>query len=104
MENALIDACIVPEASKAAFLEGARKIQTFIRTLPGFVEGFVYEKADGDSRYNVLTVAVWGTDEAYENARTAVAAELKRQGLNPQQTLQNLNIERTRSTYHRTPY
>ena len=57
MERVLIDTFIVPEESKAEFLEGARKSQSFIRTLPGFVEGFLYEKKDGENRYNFLTTA-----------------------------------------------
>jgi antibiotic biosynthesis monooxygenase (ABM) superfamily enzyme len=47
METILIDEFVVPEESKAEFLEGARKIQSFIRTLPGFVEGFLCEKRMG---------------------------------------------------------
>lgn len=46
MEIVLIDTFVVPQESRAAFLEGARKVQSFIRTLPGFVEGFLYEKKD----------------------------------------------------------
>ena len=44
METILIDEFIVPEESRAAFLEAARKTQSLIKTLPGFVEGFLYEK------------------------------------------------------------
>jgi hypothetical protein len=44
MERVLIDTFIVPEECNAAFLEGARKVQSFLRTLPGFVEGFLYDK------------------------------------------------------------
>jgi len=78
MERVLIDTFIVPEESKAEFLEGAHKSQSFIRTLPGFVEGFLYEKKDGENRYNFLTTAVWENEEAFENAKKAVAIELLR--------------------------
>ena len=40
MEKVLVDAFIVPEESREAFLEGARRVQRFLKTLPGFVEGF----------------------------------------------------------------
>ena len=69
MERVLLDTFIVPEESKAEFLEGAHKSQSFIRTLPGFVEGFLYEKKDGENRYNFLTTAVWENEEAFENAK-----------------------------------
>ena len=52
MEKVFIDELLVPEQSEVEFLEGARKSQSFIRTLPGFVQGFLYEKKDGESRHN----------------------------------------------------
>jgi heme-degrading monooxygenase HmoA len=104
METVLIDTFIVPEESKTAFLDGARKVQSFIRTLPGFVEGFLYEKKDGESRHNFLTTAVWESEEAFENAKGAVAIEFQEQGFNPQETRQRLKIESVRSTYERSPY
>ena len=104
MEKVLIDTFVVPEKSKAAFREAARKAQSFIRTLPGFVEGFLYEKKDGESHYDFVTTAVWKDDEAFENAQKAVAAEFQRQGFNPQQTAKTLGVERVRSTYERSPY
>src|SRR5258708_1102399 len=93
METILIDEFIVPEKSKAEFLEGARKVQSFIRTLPGFVEGFLYEKKDGESRQNFLKTAVWENEEFFENAKKAVAIEHQKQGFNPQETRQRLMIE-----------
>ena len=104
MEKVLIDELIVPEESKAAFLEGARKVQSFIRTLPGFVEGFIYEKKDGESPHNFLTTAVWESEEALENAKTAVAVEFKKRGYDPQETAKRLKVVRLRSTYERSPY
>jgi len=104
MEIILIDEFIVPEESKAEFLEGTRKIQSFIRTLPGFLEGFLHEKQDGESRHTFLTTAVWENEEAIENAKRAVAIEHQKQGFNPQETRQRLKIESVRSTYARSPY
>jgi heme-degrading monooxygenase HmoA len=104
MEIILIDEFTVPEESKAEFLEAARRVQSFMKTLPGFIEGVLYEKKDGDSRHNFLTTAVWGNEEALENAKRAVAIEHQKQGFNPQETRQRLNIESVRSTYARSPY
>ncbi len=104
MRKVLIDIFIVPEQSKAAFLEGARQAQSFIRTLPGFVEGFLYEKTDGESRHNFLTTAVWESEEALEKAKSAVTIEFKKRGFNPQETTKRLKIESVRSTYERSPY
>ena len=71
MEVLLIDKFIVPEESKAKFLEEVHKSAAFLRTLPGFVEGYVYEKTDGDSRNNVVTSAVWKDEEAFQNAKNS---------------------------------
>ena len=104
MEVILIDEFIVPEESKAEFLEGTHKIQSFIRTLPGFVEGFLYEKKDGENRHSFLTTAVWENEAAFESAKRAVANEHQRRGFNPQETRQRLKLESVRSTYKRSPY
>ena len=104
MEVILIDEFVVPEESKVEFLERTRKIQSFVRTLPGFVEGFLYGKKDGESRHNFLTTAVWENEEAFENAKRAVAIEHQKQGFDPQETRQRLKIESVRSTYARSPY
>ena len=104
MEKVLIDTFIVPEESRDKFLELAAKAQRFIRTLPGFVEGFIYERKDGESRYNFLTTAVWESEEAFENAKKTVASEYQKQGVNPQEAASQLGVERVRSTYERSPY
>ena len=104
MEKVVIDTFVVPEESKSAFLEAARRVQKFIRTLPGFVEGFLYEKRDGESQHNYMTTAVWKNEEAFENAKVAVAAEFQKQGINPQESRKTLKIENVRSTYERSPY
>ena len=104
MEKVLIDAFAVPEESKVSFLELALRSQSFVRTLPGFVEGFVHEKKDGESRYNFVTTAVWKDEEAFENAKKSVAIEFKKQDFNPLESIKQLRIERVRSTYERSPY
>lgn len=104
METVLIDTFMVPAEVKAVFLEQARQANQFIRTLPGFVEGFVYEQTGSDSPYAVVTVAVWRDQDAFEQAKQAVAAENQRLGINRQATLAALNIQMTRSTYARSPY
>lgn len=104
MEIVVIDIFVVPEESRAAFLEQTRKAQSLIRTLPGFVEGFLYEQHGGESRYNFLTTAVWENEAAFENAKRTVALEYQKQGFNPQETIRKLKAEIMRSTYARFPY
>ncbi len=104
MEKVLIDTFIVPEDSRATFLEQARHIQTFIRTLPGFVDGYLYERKAGESRYNFMTTVVWQSEEAFENAKQAVASENQQRGYNPDEAARRLGIERVRAVYERSAY
>ncbi|MEP6984261.1 MAG: antibiotic biosynthesis monooxygenase [Chloroflexota bacterium] len=104
MEIVLIDTFIVPEESRAEFRQAATGAQSFIRTLPGYVEGYIYEQMNGDSSSNFLTTAVWKTEDDFENAKKAVLAEYQRTGYDPQVTRRKLGIEQTRSTYTRAAY
>jgi heme-degrading monooxygenase HmoA len=104
MQKILVDQFVVPEESKARFLEAAQKVQRFLKSLPGFVEEFLYEKKEGEGRHNYITTAVWENQEAFENAAKTVATEFKRQGYDPEQTRRELRMERERSVYERSPY
>ena len=104
LEIVLIDKFIVPEESKARFLEEVHKSAALLRTFPGFVEGFVYEKTDGESRQNVVTTAVWKSEEAFQSARKTAAEEFKKIGFNPQEIMKSLGVEIERAVYSRSPY
>jgi|SRR5882672_4409728 len=58
-ETVLIDKFIVPEEARAKFLEEVHRSAALLRTLPGFVEGYVYERTDGESRDNIMMSAAW---------------------------------------------
>lgn len=104
MEVVLIDKFIVPEESGTQFLAEVRKSEAFLRTLPGFVEGFVYEKTDGDGRQNIVTTAVWKDEDVFQNAKKAAAEGFKKIGFNPPEIMKNLKVEIERGIYRRSPY
>jgi heme-degrading monooxygenase HmoA len=104
MEKILIDKFIVPETSKASFLESAHKVQRFLKTLPGFVEGFLYEKKEGEGQYNYMTTAVWESEGAFNDAKKAVAMEFSKEDNDPQKVMNELKIERERAVYERSHY
>ena len=104
MEVVLIDKFIVPEESKASFRAEVRKSAAFLRTLPGFVEGFVYENTDLTSPQNVVTTAVWKDEEAFQNAKKSAAEGFRKMGFNPLQIMKNLKVEIERGVYRRLPY
>jgi heme-degrading monooxygenase HmoA len=104
MQVVLIDTFVVPEASRAALVEAARESATFLRTLPGFVEGYIFEKTDGDSPHTIVTTAVWQDQASFENAKKSAAAEFQRVGFNPQEIMSNLNVTMQRAVYRRLAY
>ena len=104
MQKVLIDVFVVPEESKSMFLDRSRQVQAFLRTLPGFIEGFLHEKVEGDGRFNVVTTAVWETEAAYENAKKVASEEFQKTGFNPQETMKGLKVEVERAVFRRSPY
>jgi heme-degrading monooxygenase HmoA len=104
METVLIDKFRVPEEAKAKFLEQVHRSAALLRTLPGFVEGYVYERTDGESRHNIMTSAVWKDEEAFQNARKNTAEAFKKIGFKPAEIMQNLNVEIERAVYRRSSY
>ena len=101
MEVVLIDTFIVPEESKSEFREAAAAAQNFVGSLPGYVEGYIYEQTDGESNHNFLTSAVWKNEEAFEDAKKAVLIEYQKRNFDPEANRKRLGIEHTRSTYTR---
>jgi heme-degrading monooxygenase HmoA len=104
VEVVLIDKFSVAEESKTAFLAEVRKCSAFLRTLPGFVEGFVYESTDGGSRHNIVTTAAWKDEDAFQNAKKKAAEEFQRIGFNPPEIMRRLKVEIERGVYRRSPY
>jgi heme-degrading monooxygenase HmoA len=104
VEIVLIDTFVVPEGSKVRFLDEVRRSAALLKTLPGFVEGFVYEKTDGASSSNIVTTAVWKDEEAFRNARASAAEGFRRIGFNPAEIMRDLKIEMERAVYRRSPY
>jgi heme-degrading monooxygenase HmoA len=104
MEKILIDKFSVPTESIEEFLKEVRKSASVLRTIPGFVEGFIYESADGVSGHNVVTMAVWKSEEAFENAKKTAMLEFQKIGFNPQEIMSRLRVEMERGIYKRSPY
>lgn len=104
MEIVLIDSFVVPDASRPALLETSRAIQNVLKTMPGFVEGFVYEKRAGDGGHNVVTTTVWKDEDAFENAKRAVPARLQGLGINPAEKMKALGVQIERGVFTRSAY
>jgi heme-degrading monooxygenase HmoA len=104
LEVVLIDSFFVPEVSKEAFVQRVTNSAQTLKTLPGFIEGFVYVKTSGESDVNIVTTAVWKDEAAFENAKKAVLAEFRKQGTDPAAIMKTLGVRASRSIYSRSPY
>jgi len=106
MENqiVLIDMFSVPEAALPEFLEAAGKLPPLLRTLPGYIEGWIFQSREPDDRINVVTTAVWENAAAFDNARARAQAEYKRLNFDPHEVIARLNVTMSRGTYRRAPY
>jgi heme-degrading monooxygenase HmoA len=104
MQIVLIDGFVVPEESREEFLSRVQFSADYIRTLPGFVEGYVHRRAAGESRFDIVTTAVWESDEAMQNAKQAVAAFYQKVGFNPPDIMKRLGVRIERAEYRRKSY
>jgi heme-degrading monooxygenase HmoA len=104
MEKILIDLFKVSTEARNEFVETSNRAQSIVKALPGFVEGYLFEESSGESSYRFITIAVWESEAAYEQARAAVPIEYQKHGFNPQEILKRLDIDVTRAVYDRTPY
>jgi hypothetical protein len=75
-----------------------------VKTRPGFVEGYVFKRANGDGRVNVITTAVWASQAAMDAAKKSIAEEFAKIGFNPPEIMKRLGVQIERGIYQRAPY
>lgn len=102
MEVVLIDRFVVPAAARKEFLERTKFNRDFIKSQPGFVGDSVYED-DEPTESRIVTVAVWASEEAINNARAAVAKYYQEQGFDVSVFVKKLNIQMERGIYKKRP-
>lgn len=104
METILIDQFTMPPAAAREFLKHVHFSADIVKTRPGFVEGYVYQRALEDGQVNVITTAVWASESAMQEARKSIAAEFASIGFDPPGIMERLSVRMQRATYHRSPY
>jgi heme-degrading monooxygenase HmoA len=104
LETILIDQFVVPQAAVREFLEHVHFSARIVKTRPGFVEGYVYQRAAEDGQVNIITTAVWASESAMQEARKSIAAEFASIGFDPAGIMQRLGVQMQRASYERSPY
>ncbi|MEN7551924.1 ester cyclase [Rapidithrix thailandica] len=98
-----IDKFQIPVKAVDEFIERMNINRQFIKHLPGFIDDAVYSNTDTEGNMTLITVAKWKNKEALQKAKEAVHANYVKEGFNPQELMNRLNITMERGTYQTTP-
>jgi heme-degrading monooxygenase HmoA len=104
VETILIDQFMVPQAAVREFLQHVHFSAGIVKTRPGFVEGYVYQRPADEGQVNVITTAVWASESAMQEARKSIAAQFTSIGFDPPAIMRRLGVQMQRATYQRSPY
>ena len=78
------DKYFVPVSARSEFLNNAQEIHAFLKTQPGFIQGFILEQTEGSSEFNFVNFTGFENPEAIIHARAAITALHERTGFDPQ--------------------
>lgn len=78
-----IDSFSVPAEARTDFDAAMGRNFAFIQTLPGFLGHLVFDRVSGPSRFNVVTIAVWESPKAIEEAIVQVRRYYQQIGFDP---------------------
>jgi heme-degrading monooxygenase HmoA len=98
-----IDAFAVPAAARGEFEAAMRRSLTFLDTLPGFLGHVAFERAGGPSAFNIVTIAVWESRGALENAGTQVRAYYQSIGFDLPAALMSWGVRAEQGIYEPFP-
>jgi heme-degrading monooxygenase HmoA len=94
-----IDKFKVPKSARNEFIQGMQITHQLLRTLPGFIQDFVFEQISGVGEFNFVTVVVWKSANALESAKSAVMAKHEEIGFNPKELFSRLEIKADLANY-----
>jgi len=98
-----VDKFFVPKTSVEEFTERMNYNRNFIKQQPGLVKSERYDQHDENKNLIVMTIAVWQTQDHLDKAKSAMQAEFKRIGFDPQEFYKRLNIKMERGIYNSAP-
>ena len=98
-----IDKFFVPKTSVEEFTERMNYNRNFIKQQPGLVKSERYDQHDENNNLIIMTIAVWQTQDHLNKAKSAMQAEFKRIGFDPQEFYKRLNIKMERGIYNSAP-
>jgi Antibiotic biosynthesis monooxygenase len=97
-----IDAFSVPAPARPEFEAAIHPNLAFISTLPGFMNHLVFEKTSGPTTFEIVTIAVWESEEAIAAAAEKVRAYYLSMGFDMPAMVARLGITASLG-YYRVP-
>lgn len=94
-----IDKFIMPENAEKEFVAVMNINREFISNLPGFIEDAVYKSTVENGYIIYITVAVWENEEKLHDAKKAVQKKYEKEGIDPKEMLDRLNISIERGVF-----
>jgi hypothetical protein len=95
-----IDAFTVPQASRREFEAAMHRNIKFLESLPGFKSHLIFEKTNGPTAFNILTIAVWENKQALAEAGDKVKAYYRSIGFDLPAVLTRLGVTASLGDYH----
>ena len=99
MKNVLIDRFTVPATAAAEFVPRLKLAGQQLRTQAGLMHYTVYESTDAEGQQVFVTVAIWASEAAIQQAKAAMQAAHQRTGGSPAEMYARLHITLERGTY-----
>lgn len=87
-----VDKFVVPTEARSEFLSRVRDTHALLKTLPGFVQDWIFEQTGGPGRFNLVTTVEWSSQDAIERAKADVSALHQRTGFNAGELMARLGI------------
>ncbi|MGZ3419286.1 MAG: antibiotic biosynthesis monooxygenase family protein [Polyangiales bacterium] len=95
-----IDSFLVPEAARAEFVATMKRNLAFIEKQPGFRGHVVFEKTSGPGTFDIVTIAMWESAEAIEQAGVRVRAYYQEIGFDMPATLARWQVRAELANFH----
>jgi heme-degrading monooxygenase HmoA len=104
MENKIVVGKIeVPQKSIEAFRKQLHVTPNYLKKLPGFVTGEMYEMTDDSGTLHVLSITTWDNQSSFDNAQKKLAAFYKEINFDRMAFREKLNITADYALYVETP-
>lgn len=95
----VIDKIGIPANAVTAYSEKSLYIRNILRQQTGFVKYEIFQQKDENGNLKVITIATWASQQALDNAKTAIQAAMQKAGINMPEFLKQQGITMERGVY-----